>query len=74
MTFPQRVANSLIAVALSKIRDLYVYPRLENIIDEKFPQVLFSQTRSHVFKSYFDRFYDRAYFFVVAKRFSITEL
>jgi len=34
----------LIALALSKIRDIYVYPRLEDIIDEKFPQVSISTT------------------------------
>ena len=48
MTFPQRIGNSLIALALSKVRDLYVYPRLEDIIDEKFPQVsiLYLKARS----------------------------
>ncbi len=37
MTFPQRVANSLIALAFSKVRDLFVYEKLETIIDQKFP-------------------------------------
>ena len=37
MTFPQRVANTLIAFAFTKVRDLYVYPKLEKVIDDKFP-------------------------------------
>jgi hypothetical protein len=37
MSFPQRVANTLIAFAFTKVRDLYVYPKLEEILDQKFP-------------------------------------
>jgi hypothetical protein len=31
------VANTLIAFAFTKVRDLYVYPKLEEILDQKFP-------------------------------------
>jgi len=37
MSFPRRVANTLIAFAFTKVRDLYVYPKLEEILDQKFP-------------------------------------
>ena len=37
MTFPQRVVNSFAALALSKVRDLFVYEKLEAVIDQEFP-------------------------------------
>ena len=37
MTFPQRVVNSIVALALSKVRDLFVYEKLEEVIDQQFP-------------------------------------
>ena len=37
MTFPQRVVNTFVALAFSKVRDLFVYEKLEALIDQKFP-------------------------------------
>ena len=37
MTFPQRMANTFIAATFSQIRNLFVFPKLEKIISEKYP-------------------------------------
>ena len=40
MTFFQRAENSLLALTLANSRDFDVFPKLEAIIDEKFPNDL----------------------------------
>lgn len=37
MKFWQRVANTLLVEAQKRLRDYFVFPRLEEIINKKFP-------------------------------------
>ena len=37
MTFPQRLVNTFIAAAFTQVRNFFVFPKLEKILNEKFP-------------------------------------